>query len=276
MQIISDIKRGINESKYRYVIAIILFVSLMALSGISIKKEFNAMSIEANPEFIDYLILLFSGITEYIPEKESEFRLPVIWMAVQFIVALVVYDYINNDIKGIGQNILIHCKKKIYWWWSKCIWCIAAVVMVYCLIYGCAAALSIVQGNGSMGSDIRIFEKLLGMAHSEDCLKCVVMYIFIMPFLTSMTLSFIQICVSQVGGPMIGILVIMVMAFLSSYYMKYAFIGNYSMLLRSNIVYKNGIDMKVCIIINLIISMLAVLIGGEIFKKKDILEKVNQ
>lgn len=260
-----DIKIGIsdNVSKYILAAAFFCFSSLMFYS--------SAINLNIKASLIDCAIYIYEGMNVYIPSAENAFKIPIIWLLLQIIIAFIILNYPTQDLHKYGIQILTRTKKKFSWWISKCFWNIVSVILFYAVGFVIIFIFSTVLGVISFAPTDQASEAInmvnLRNANNFDVIICV----FILPLITSVAVSLLQMAVSFIIKPIYSYICIVSLMLASAYYFSPILIGNFSMLLRNNVVYPNGIISAVAITIDIIIIFISIFMGYCFFKKRDII-----
>lgn len=228
----------------------------------------------AMPVFMDYIIYLFKGMEEYIPESGQPFTVPVIWFVINFYIATVIANYPTNDICGFGRTVLLQHKSRANWFFNKCVWAIASVAVCFLLIYIPPFLISLCTGGLSLtaSSGVSILTAL-----EIDCTFLpkgeLLVISMLLPFLTSVAVSVIQLALEFILKPVYSYMVIICFWIVSAYFCTPVIFGNNSMIMRSNYFNFNGVRPLTGIIICSVLTAAAAVCGIFYFKRYDIIDK---
>jgi len=270
--IIQDIRKGMKSNLYRYLIGIIFVVAVILLFNKNIVLEMRYNKQISMPGILDNILYLLCGMTEYIPTSGKPFELPYVWMAIQFLCSFLVFNYMQRDLEGMGLEILIRSKSRKVWWLSKCIWNVITIISFYIVIYALALVLSIIYTGGKVGFEPSIFLKYMMIPIDRVNIQRFTILLLLVPLLTSIALSLAQMSFSIIVGPILSLMSIMIIDVFSAYFMNPFLVANYSMVMRSRILIRNGISPLIGIIVDVLLIIISIYLGDFIFRKKDIIE----
>ena len=175
--------------------------------------------------------------------------------------------YPRNDIKGIGNLILIKASKRTTWWMSKCCWNIIFVFIAYFLSWLVIFIFSIIA---TINLSINILPNVGLLFHIYDQFILndfeILILTFIMPLLVSITLSLLQMLLSQIMKPLYSFIIMISILLSSAYTLSPFLIGNYSMPLRSIYVTENGVHPIIGGFICISISIITVVLGRKLIQ----------
>lgn len=260
-----DISNGIVYI-LKKLIAFIAFILIMLIyTRFTIMISFgNDVSISAG----DYLVYLFKGSKQL---DLSSLDIPVVFIGIQIFIAMMVGYYAVDDIHGYGRQVFIRCKKKSHWWYSKCVWILATVIVSYSLIYLTVFGFSLYSGAEmtlDVNDTIIMYFDRLSLAYLEDLE--LLLHMFVTPLLYSVTISIVQVMLSLVIGPLLSFISVMIYTILSVLIAKPIFLCNYSMILRNQQVLGADIICLAGVISMLLVCVVSIAIGKVVVDKKDI------
>lgn len=269
--LIQDIRRGVVFNKWKIVLGILLIVFLEIMFYTQTKMRLQSYKTGIIPGTWDVVFYMLMGMEEYIP-GDKEFVLPYVWMSIQFICAFLVYGYVNDDLEGYGRNILLISRNRRLWWYSKCVWSFIMTLGVYVFLFLISVVISAFYGGGTEFTP-QVYELLTDMEYNPDLSVRIKIFLMVVPCISSMALTLFQLLVSLISGPAVPLLLVMSVEVLSAYYTRFYLVGNYSMILRSNVLVPEGLKPSVGILISLTGIVIIIIAGGYLFEKKDILGK---
>ena len=267
-----DIKCGFRYNIKKYIIVVIYI-----LIGCILFNSYsgNTLQFIGNKDvtLMDYYIYFFAG-DRAADFSEGIIPIPAVLLGLQLIISSMVGYYPVDDIYGYGKQVFIRVKTKTNWWISKCIWTFVSVLAVYVLIYVGIAIFGIVAGcDISMSYNVEIVQfmnqQYIGLVSKTDIL----LHMFVTPVVYSLAISFIQVTLSMVIGPLLSFLSVMIYNILGILLAHKALFFNYSMLLRNENV--SGVNIRPFegIIYMLIVAVVSIVMGIFVVNKKDLLEK---
>ncbi|MDD4700187.1 MAG: hypothetical protein PHV07_08040 [Oscillospiraceae bacterium] len=268
-----DLTIGIRQNAPKYIIAILAcsFFCMLFFNNVSVMQQSGQVLEDGS--LMDCSIFLFRGMAVYIPSQQNPFQIPIIWLIIQVLVALLVVSYPTEDLHSYGTQILTRAKNRSVWWFSKCIWNGLTTMSFYLVVFMVVFVFTIIFGKLSFLPD-----QLLNQLINEINLKNVDIgqlsfALLLLPMLTSIAFSQLQMTLSFILTPIYSFFIIVCIFVASAYFCMPVFIGNFSMLLRNQLVCPQGTGSIVAIIINLSVTIISIVIGYVHFSKCDILKK---
>ncbi len=222
---------------------------------------------------MDYLIYFFKGA------KATDFdmgvvNIPVVFLGIQILIASMVGYYPFDDIYGYGKQVFIRVEKKTTWWISKCVWAFVTVLSFYAILYAIVLLYCLITGQDmsmTYHHDIVNYmdQAYIGAVKKSDML----LYVFVMPVIYSLMISFAQMTVSMLLNPIISFLFVMIYNIMGILLMSKGLLANYSMLLRNEL--SSGYDIKSMegIIYMIIPMIVSIIVGLIVIRRKEIFEK---
>ena len=140
-QIRAELKQGIVRRWYLYILP-------FALGAVSTAAFLNRYALlEAwtgelrSASFGDCFAYIFRGMQEYIPNQHQPFEVPVLFLLINILLAVLIGGYAAGELHGTGLNKLVRCQRRSDWWICKCIWNVISVFGYYAaLIAGAVTA----------------------------------------------------------------------------------------------------------------------------------------
>lgn len=266
-----DIKRAFYNNKYRFLIAFLLILAL-ALIPTNICNAIHRMQPELGKmNFIDYIFYFTCGLEPVNPEELDEIVIPFAWITIQFLCCFVTLDYVHSDQKSVGRDILLRTKSRMQWWISKCV-CITLMIMaVYFIMYMISGVVSSVNYDMAGGLHFNLLKGICVLKNKYTYSIEMSVFLLVVPMLFSVCISLFQMAISQFTGPIMSILIILSVDFLTIFSNNKFLWPNWSMILRSDVCIENGIGFSTAVVAVLIMGLLGAVAGGVRFYKKDIL-----
>lgn len=203
--------------------------------------------------------------------------IPTYWMLIHIGCLLFSVEYPIRDLNLYGQQIVVRTQSKYKWWLSKCVWCFVNTFIYY--LVGIITEAAICIGfNDKLTFELRTIAirgsleiSVNNIGDKVSALQAVIV-IVIIPLLTMYALSLIQMIIGVISNHIIALIGGMAVIAVSLYFQSPILIGNYSMLQRSSIFNRTGLDWSTGIIVMVIEIVIIICIGMEIFNRLDILE----
>jgi len=232
------------------------------------------MGLEGSPNFSDYIIDLYKGMNIFEKVNNGDrFQIPGDWMIMNIFLTYVIGYYPLKDLKDYGSQILIRSKKRWQWWISKCIWIIASVLIYYAIGYIVIGIFSLFNGGVSLTPTYDINMSISNVNTLEFTSGKIIVMTVILPIIMSIALSLIRMTISMFIMPILSNIVLVSIIVASAYYCHPLLLGNYLMILRNDAIsFERGVNTMVGLVLGVIVSILAVIIGNLRFKKMDILD----
>lgn len=267
-----DLSNGLvkHGMPIRYIVWCLFFI----LASIEFSGKLSSFEIQ-HYSYGDYLLYIFGGMREYIPDPNDPFRIPYLWLINHLGILYFTLHYMHDDLVNLGQQTILRSKSRTAWWLSKCIWNFSIVVIFYIIswiiVFLCAF---LNQANFSFRISPYMSELMIfGPQQIPVSFWPITIEITVLPLLITLTMSIIQMTLSLFLNPMICYIISTITLISSAYYLSPFLIGNYAMALRSDKVVTNGVDPIEGILISLIFIAISVFFGMHIFKKHNILNK---
>ena len=260
----NDIYHGIfgQWKKYSIGIAVMILICLQFLPML----EFVRLTDGPPVSFGDYLFHVFKGMA-IIDSNDMSRDINVFWIIYNFIISFIVSYYPFKDLNGYGQQILIRSQKRSYWWVSKCVWTFLCVLIYYLLTYFTISIFVLISGGTF---DLIPQYSIQGVDAVVLNIGVIVLIGIVLPMLTSLCFSLLQLLLSLIFKPILSIMIILALMTFSIFICTDWSIGNYTMVARSVYLTENGVDPTNGLIIMSVISVLSIITGLVIFKRKDI------
>lgn len=229
---------------------------------------------EADIGIREYMITMFKGVKPYendtVTGREVIFNLPAYYLLFNMYIAWVVGYFPFKDMSGYGKISLIKYKSRQRIWINKCIWCICAVsgfyisgYMVFMIMDLAGPFIKSVKASSVMETEL----EFASLDNYKMCMLCIVI-----PLLTSIGISVLQMAVSIFIKPVYGVIAVMGVLVLSVSYCKWFFPGNSLMLLRSSsVIGKSGVGMYMGMFMGICMLMSGIIAGLVLIRKKDII-----
>lgn len=260
-----DIKEGI-----------VRFIPLYALTGVFVlafgwdARMHLAEGVSA-PSVLDLAVYMFQGMDEYVYVKGGPpFDIPISFLTLSFCFALFACYYAHREWKLRGTVYIPRYESKMYFWISKCIWCILQMILLYLMIFVILWGIAAAGGNISVLLSRETLACLKGLPLSENSMDYI-KYIFGLGLFTAIVLNQIQLTAQMIFSPVIGYILVIAVITSSAYFYRFYMPGNYYMLLRTALFREDGITLQQASLVLGILWIVLVLAGAVIVRKKDVL-----
>lgn len=254
-----------------FTFSVVLFLSVIFMFHLYTVNYVQAVGSNAKYGFFDLLIVFFWGNepVEYDVAAAgfngSGIPVSMVWLCFFCYLSYMVGYYTRDDLKINANNCLLRIGSKEIWWVSKCIWCVMTVVILYGLLLLCI--LLFVFGFGDLRSSFHpeLMVQYNGCDLTPGSEPSLLLISFILPLVTSVVISLVQICISIYIKPIFCFFFSLVYLLCASYFSHPLLIYNYTMICRNKELGDGG---------SIILMMLAsvffvVLLGCKFIRYKD-------
>ena len=227
--------------------------------------------------FGDCLMYIFRGIREFNPQIEKVFEVPIVYLAINIIIALFIGNHAVKDLKGFGLKKLIRYESRLRWWLDACIWNVLCVIKYYAAFYVGTAAMCLVHSDRMDAmSPVLIHEDIIDRmfcGEAEGVIEAYTLFcmIIVLPVLTTMAMSMFQMAMEFFVIPAVSFICVMSVYVLSVFYMTWFMPGNYMMVYRMNQINPDGVGFATGIMLDTAIMIGAACIGYVKFRKYDVI-----
>lgn len=274
LQIKHDFYIGTIEGWKRYAIAVCIFVFLCFIFQIRSQKLIQICNINKEISFSDFILFMFRGTNVFDGNAvELQDKLPQ-WFLINIYLSIMIGYFPLRDLSESGIQVLIRAKSRVQWWLGKCLWVIYNVLIYYMISIIVIIVFSLFNGGLSLEPSKELNLILSNLDTSKFNFQGILIVGIILPIVTSTTLSLIQLLISLFTNSIISNMAIITVLTLTPFYCNSYFIGNYLMILRSNLnIGYHGVSIVYGLVICAVLSIATILIGANRTKKYDILEK---
>lgn len=272
-----DLRNGIlRKKRFWFVVPLILSLCLQGSSVLQQGREMGRIHTQA--AWLDYVMFCLKGCMPYETGMGDSFYLPITWLMLMIGCLLMSLDYPEEQLHGMGKQLLLYSYKRERWWLSKCLWNILCtfyyffLMLFSCFVYGLLTGSILTFCN--MPEVTQIFCAEAAFELVDDLNISVLQLLFsviVLPALSMAALSMVQMVLSLYIKPIFSFIAVTVLLLFSAYSDFPFLTGNYAMVMRSSCTIQQGFDMYAGIEINLIILIAAVLTGKRKFQSYDIM-----
>ena len=239
--------------------------------------------------FGEGVLCMFRGMLPYVPESGKPFQFPMAWLALLVSMAYVAADYPLRDLGGMGARMIVASGSRWAWWLSKCAWAIVCA-FVCCAIplAMCALATLVTGGDWSVairpgvatvlrsgeastlaaGAGVDTSQLVLDV--EGQALVGIGAAVAVLP-LSLAAILLVQMLASLLVHPVVGLMTSVAVLFFSAYFRFRWLPGEYLMLARTDALMRGGMHPWQGALLGLGIIVAAVLAGGLLFARRDIL-----
>lgn len=226
--------------------------------------------------FGDCLVYLFQGMKEYIPSPDKPFEVPIPFLLMNLVLAIFIGNYAVKDLHGYGKLKLVRCRRRAEWWFCKCLWNIATVLLYYAALYAgvllvCLMNFETLDQAAPFGTHQELLKAFLQTENpvllgSQEMLAMTVL----LPFVTAIAMSLLQMALAFLVSPTISFVILIAVYAFSAYYMDWFMPGNFMMTYRYAQVNPGGVHLGLSLMVDALIAVAAVVAGYWYFRRYDI------
>ena len=273
-----DVRRSLLGRWKRFSVALLFFVLVAFACKISFSNAYlqsPQLSPFAAPTLGDFLLYAFGGCDLYIFDLDRPFAIPFQWLLLILLAIYINFDLTEESSAGLNVQLLLRAGDKKQYWLSK-ILCITISTSLYFVLgvivtLGCGSALG---GVSSLEIDNLILNVMnLSSMVPREATSPAFIPTLLMVWFAILTITLLQQLISLFIKPIGSFLVMAVFLFLSAYFMKPFFFGNYAMIIRNALLCEGGVDAAEGILILSLVSLASIAGGCVVYDRKDILSK---
>lgn len=273
-----DVRRSLLGKRKRFSVALLFFVLVTFACKISFSNAYlqsPELTPFATPTLGDFLLYAFGGCDLYIFDLDRPFAIPFQWLLLILLAIYINFDLTEESSAGVNVQLLLRAGDKKQYWLSK-ILCITISTSLYFMLgvivtLGCGSALG---GVSSLEIDNLILNVMnLSSMVPREATSPAFIPTLLMVWFAILTITLLQQLISLFIKPIGSFLVMAVFLFLSAYFMKPFFFGNYAMMIRNALLCEGGVDAAEGILILSLVSLASIAGGCVVYDRKDILSK---
>lgn len=273
-----DVRRSLLGRWKRFSVALLFFVLVTFACKISFSNAYlqsPELTPFATPTLGDFLLYAFGGCDLYIFDLDRPFAIPFQWLLLILLAIYINFDLTEESSAGVNVQLLLRAGDKKQYWLSK-ILCITISTSLYFMLgvivtLGCGSALG---GVSSLEIDKLILNVMnLSSMVPREATGPAFIPTLLMVWFAILTITLLQQLISLFIKPIGSFLVMAVFLFLSAYFMKPFFFGNYAMMIRNALLCEGGVDAAEGILILSLVSLASIAGGCVVYDRKDILSK---
>lgn len=209
--------------------------------------------------FLDCYFLIMRGRDVYRMTDRIPFKLPMDWMITYVLFYGILMYIIRQMMHTWNGQEFIYIRKRSLWWYSKCICCLAIVLMCFLTLIVSIAAAVAISGDG-----------LCLTAGTTGVIE-----IICIPFFSAYTLGIVQMYLSVRFGEKAGFLFTATYLVVSVYFYQKILIGNYMIPLRHQMYYPEGYQNPEAVVIPFIYLLTAFLCGKRFTEQSERIKRAK-
>lgn len=277
-----DVRRSLLGRWKRFSVALLFFVLVTFACKISFSNAYlqsPELTPFATPTLGDFLLYAFGGCdgarSASLFGFDRPFEIPFQWLLLVLLAVYINFDLTEESSAGVNVQLLLRADDKKQYWLSK-ILCITISTSLYFMLgvivtLGCGFALG---GVSSLEIDKLILNVMnLSSMIPREATSPAFIPTLLMVWFAILTITLLQQLISLFIKPIGSFLVMAVFLFLSAYFMKPFFFGNYAMMIRNALLCEGGVDAAEGILILSLVSLASMVGGCVVYDRKDILSK---
>ncbi len=190
--------------------AILLIVCLQLTVQHRSLRQASYLHLESTLTYGDYLLYLLHGMPRFVPGDQN-FVPNVEWLLLHLYLACAVGSYPQRDLLETGAQIWLRSGSRRGWWISKCLWSAAATVFFYLLILLVPWLFSFAGMSPDWMPQNEIQQYFSSVSVAGVPPGRMLLHTVLLPLLTSVSLSLLQITLSLLTRPLFGLLAVAAM-----------------------------------------------------------------
>lgn len=223
----------------------------------------------------DYIFYIYGGMSKYIPSPTTPFVFPGMWILLHAYMLYQSLRYPREELYDIGQQFVIRSGSRVRYWLSKCGMLMIQNICYYIICISVIGVWTIAMGGRLLSEPKGMWLEAFGNISTgvEDGIK-VDFWVYLMPLVTMLFLSSIQMVLSLNMGHIAPYFVMLGLLLASAYFYVPYMPGSAGMLYRSSQVTKSGGMNSGILLIGVIVAWLMTsVLGGLLFCGTDLLKK---
>ncbi|MEG0395342.1 MAG: hypothetical protein RR576_03245 [Oscillospiraceae bacterium] len=225
--------------------------------------------------FFDYYIYIFQGEAAASLNRDAPYVLPVIPILLWILLSFCVGDFPVQELQTQAEQTLLRCKNRSSWWLSKTIWNAIIVLLFYISIVCTVLMFSVCTGTQQTLTPNYFLHQLL-FTNPPNLSVAFIIASIIVPIVVSISLTQMQLTLSLIVGSVGSYLVIFAYFICAAYINSPWFIGNGMMLIRNRFFTDLGCSSSALITISIVYWIVSFLVGRLIFRRYNILKKMQE
>ena len=284
--IVSDMRYGFAAVGPRLLFAFLVVVLAFFLSYAVLFMKFPEAACELSMG--EGMLCLWRGMLPYVPGQGEPFQFPMAWFALLVTSAYVVADYPFRDLGGMGSRLIVACRGRWSWWLAKCAWVCAVALACWLMTAAVAAVVAAITGGtfsltvrpgvacvleAGRNAELSAASELLsagGGISAAEAPGIDLGFALLVSGLMLVAILLIQTTISLLTHPVVGMLSSISILFFSAYFRFWMLPGEYLMMARTEALMRAGMQPWMGLVLAAVLIVVAVLVGGIVFNRKDI------
>lgn len=234
-------------------------------------SSLRSAGVSLAPSWGDYVLFAFRGTPAPLPD-EVKAAFPLEWLLPQIVLAVLIAGPTSVDIGRYGTQVLQRVGSKVSWWIGTWIW-VAVCVLGFYTIAACVWLVAcLIFGTGSFAPQSGVQMAVTGLDVSPSS-GGEVAGVLLCAVVVSLAVSTIQMAVSLLFRPLLGILFVVFYLLASAMVNSPLLIASASMAMRNAAFTSDGVATQETVTICAALCLLVVCAGGLAFRRKDLLPR---
>ncbi len=225
-----------------------------------------------------YLMYCFKGLETISRQTLSgSLHVPILWMMILILPLFICLNYPYQDMKTVGQQILIRSGSRVRWWSAKCVWNISCTVIYFLILYltvtlycfYCKIPITMrvsAQPVLALFSQAEITDRVQTLTAGQ-----IAFAVNLLPLLVVAALDMLEMLLSLFFRPAYSFLLCVAVVAGSAFATTPVLIGNYANLTRCGLFINNGLNGKIGLVLCLGVLIGSVAIGILFFHRQNVL-----
>ncbi len=239
-----DLKHGLAKEWKKFLVSLCTFLAFFSIYYLCVYAENRNLLAQGEEPlrftFMDLILSVLGGMKEFRYEDGEMFLFPAVWIFFFLLLLFYTLRYPTQNLDGIGKSMLILSQNRWIWWFSKCVWCCAYVLMYFVLLYVSAFLMGLCLGGklSLQPSEYAPYALDAGM-YLKNPPWNLIPGLLLVP-LVACAISLLQMVLTLWVRPIFAYVLSCVLLLSSAYFTNPALVGNYAMLFRTDIFAEEG------------------------------------
>lgn len=262
-----DLRVGITRNRSVYVLLCMTFVLLAIFANSALQSADVPLALS----WTDYALYASRG-TPIPMAGQPKVTFPMDWLLPQVVLALLVAGSTSVDAGGYGVQVLYRAQSRASWWSAMWICTVLTVLSSYAIAAITWLAACWGLGNGQLTLQPEVQATISGLDFA-DTTGGAIAGLLVLPVLTSLAISTIQMTLSLLIRPLIGILVVIGYLLASALVHSPVLIAGTSMIARNALFDPQGTTTPQAAAVSVVVCVAVAICGGAVFNRKDLLSR---
>lgn len=273
MYYLYDLKQGVIRKWQFYLLPAVISLMSFLSFYITIDSAVKFDGIDREIYLSDLLLYLWKGDKPVVMYPIGEFHFPFMWFISQIALSFIVGRYPLSELyDGHGAYVLLKGSSRYHWLQSKFFVVLIDCIIYYSIVVVIALSFSLILGYSLLPTLPTSQSSLLLVANkSIESGKLIIL--LLLPFLTSIALSFFQLLISLFINSTFGFLSVLSLCGASIYFDNMWVIPNCSSLNRNSLFLSGEVVTSNAIIYLSCIAIVSYVLSQLYFSKNDIIKK---